>query len=184
MTYTETDVSHWLKLAHATATKFAGRRDDEFLSAANAALAKALRKYDTASGVKFETFLTKLVRDEVTSVLRQEYARREAFALATDCGDKGLHLDQIARSPGSTVEVEECIRQLPTALRSVAVLYWIENHTAAETAERLGISVAEVNRRVKQARDLLARHLFEGPDAEAIPFPVSVGDRCPALVAA
>lgn len=159
--------------------------DDEAQDAAQQAWIAAYRHLGTWQ--RRSAFSTWLVRIAVNEASRRRRAPERSHLRVVDAlGDAEAQ----TASPEANVArthlrkiLEEAIDCLPDSMRAVLVLRDLEELSAKETAESLGLSDEAVRVRLHRARRLLRGHLEEilvERVGEAFPF---LGARCDAIVA-
>lgn len=147
------------------------------------------------------TWLAQIVRHEAIDRLRARGVRDNVYTLEADLMRTGsedgalismeewAHADAAQFDPEVTVAredmtaiLEQTIRSLPPAFRTVFVLREIEGLSIQETAEYLGIPPATVKTRDHRARLLLRNRLSEQIDAATRDAFLFLGTRCSNLV--
>ena len=129
----------------------------------------------------FATWVTRIAINEALMLLRQ---RRANPLLSGDkrCGDEEcLSFELRDNGPGPEemlaknelrATVAQAISHLRKSLRTVVFLRELHGLTSAETARRLGLSVAAVKARVFHARRHLRRHLERKMQGTGSRFPI------------
>lgn len=122
------------------------------------ALARSLRRWDSASIAQPAAYLRRAVVNEVNSSFRRLRTRRAQQARHHG-DDRGQRLadEQIADADA----VGRALTQLPTQQRTAVVLRFYEGLSQAETAEVMGCSVGAVKSNCARGLDRL-RTLLEG----------------------
>jgi RNA polymerase sigma-70 factor (ECF subfamily) len=124
----------------------------------------------------FNTWLTTIVVNQARMRMREV---RRARLVSLDEAPEGRpapvpELPDMAADPEHAYASEELlqllhqeIRRLPAPLRQVMLLY-VENHSAAEAAERLGLSVAAAKTRLFRARQQLFHRMQRYAELPAV----------------
>lgn len=116
----------------------------------------------------FSTWLTRIAINEALMLLRQRRATTHLFEIfnddirpmsALDFADDRPTPEQTLADIELQTALKDAISRLRGTLQSVVVLRELQELTSAETAERLGLSVAAVKARIFHARRHLRRHL-------------------------
>jgi RNA polymerase sigma-70 factor, ECF subfamily len=143
---------------------------------------------------QLSTWLTRIVITRALMRLRKEKRHRNVISIDSRETPEGERLeadveDETAEPPVETVwrgelrkVIESRIDDLPLPFRTVFVLREIEDMTAAETAEALGIPEATVRSRHFRARAMLRASIARDVDvasADAFSFD---GERCDRIV--
>ncbi len=116
---------------------------------------------------KFTTWLTRIAINEA---IQKRQGRRDFVSLDDSCGDGELPTPRRTESWGNDPErlygkqelrqiVEAAIRELPAIYREAFVLRDIEEMTAEEAADAIGITVGALKSRVLRARLLVREAL-------------------------
>lgn len=106
-----------------------------------------------------KAYLSRLAINQATRHLTQDQRRdtllKQSQALLLD-SDDDLTPERITMSREEIERIDRAIRGLPAEVRQVLVLSRFEGLTQPRIAERLGISLATVERHVRRALDCLA----------------------------
>jgi RNA polymerase sigma-70 factor (ECF subfamily) len=116
----------------------------------------------------FPTWLTRIAINEALMLLRQ----RRSLRSISHCGNDGVEAPSAFDPPNEHPTPEQlltkaelqtallqAVSDLRESLRSVVLLKELQGLTSAETARRLGLTVAAVKARLFHARRFLRRHL-------------------------
>lgn len=85
--------------------------------------------------------------------------RETADDAALEVLDEGPLQDQVLEDARTSALVEQVLADLPMELRDVIVRIDLEERTAAEVAEELGLAVGTVASRLRRAREVMAREV-------------------------
>jgi len=115
----------------------------------------------------FSTWLTRVAINEALMLLRErrtnpqrlEGSEDEFESIVLNLADDGPTPEELLAAKELRIAVSEAISQLRKNLRTVVTLRELQGLTSAETARRLGLSVAAVKGRVFHAKRHLRRHL-------------------------
>jgi len=171
------------------------RDDADAEDALQDAYVQAYRKLDDFRGAaELSTWLTRIVINQ--ALMRVRARRRDTvvvpFGEGRDTGAAALDVaDETAESPSEAAirgevrrVIERRIDELPDAFRTVFVMREVEEMTARETADALGIPEATVRTRHFRARALLREALDRDVDAARGGVYGFDGARCDRIVAA
>lgn len=157
---------HRLRIYHAAFRILRNQQDAE--DAAQRSFQRALTNLSRFRGDStFSTWLTRIAINEALMLLRQRRKTTVLFEVnidsdyessAFDLADKGPTPEEITAKNELRAAVIQAISQLRESLRTV-VLRELQGLTIAETARRLGLSVAAVKARTFHARRCLQRQL-------------------------
>jgi RNA polymerase sigma-70 factor, ECF subfamily len=116
----------------------------------------------------FSTWLTRVAINEALMLLRQRRTNPRLFEGGSDddyecsvngLADEGPTPEEVLATKELRAAVTQAISGLRKGLRIVVILRELQGLTSAETAQRLGLSVAAVKGRVFHAKRYLRRHL-------------------------
>jgi len=116
----------------------------------------------------FSTCLTRVAINEALMLLRQRRTNPRLFEGGSDddyecsvngLADVGPTPEEVLATKELRAALNQAISGLRKGLRIVVILRELQGLTSAETAQRLGLSVAAVKGRVFHARRYLRRHL-------------------------
>ena len=171
------------------------REDADAEDALQDAYVQAYRKLGDFRGQsELSTWLTRIVINQ--SLMRVRSRKRDRvvvpFGDGRDGGAPAMDVaDESAESPSDAAVrgevrkvLERRIDELPDAFRSVFVMREVEDMTARETAEALGIPEATVRTRLFRARALLRQALDRDIDTARTGVFGFDGARCDRIVAA
>jgi RNA polymerase sigma-70 factor (ECF subfamily) len=171
------------------------RDDADAEDALQDAYVHAYRKLDAFRGeAELSTWLTRIVINE--ALMRVRRRRRDPVVVSFDRtnDDRGKELDvadTFAESPSDAAlrgevrkVLEARIDELPDAFRTVFVMREVEEMTARETADALGIPEATVRTRLFRARALLRHSLDRDMDSARSGVFGFDGARCDHIVSA
>ena len=171
------------------------RDDADAEDALQDAYVQAYRKLDDFRGdAELSTWLTRIVINQ--ALMRVRARRRQTvvvpFGDGRDAGAPALEVaDDMAESPSDATlrgevrrVLEQRIDELPDAFRTVFVMREVEEMTARETADALGIPEATVRTRLFRARALLREALDRDVDTARGGVYGFDGARCDRIVAA
>jgi len=171
------------------------RDDADAEDALQDAYVQAYRKLGEFRGeAELSTWLTRIVINE--SLMRVRRRRRAPVIVSFDRSGDGHPsqldvADTFAESPSDAAlrgevrrVIERRIDELPDSFRTVFVMREVEDMTARETAEALGIPEATVRTRLFRARALLREALERDMDAARGGVYGFDGARCDRIVAA
>jgi RNA polymerase sigma-70 factor (ECF subfamily) len=171
------------------------REDADAEDALQDAYVQAYRKLDEFRGhSELSTWLTRIVINQ--ALMRMRSRRRDRvvvpFGDTRDAAARALEVaDESAESPSEAAQrgeirrvLERRIDELPDAFRTVFVMREVEDMTARETADALGIPEATVRTRLFRARALLREALDRDVDAARGDVYGFDGARCDRIVAA
>lgn len=151
------------------------RNDIEAEDVMQEAYVRAFVHLDQFSGEsKFSTWLTKIAVYEALGRVRRA-SRQEEF---TETMDKREDPERTAYGLELRSTIQSAIDALPPKYRSVFVMREIENLSAAETAECLGISEENVKTRLHRARIRLRTQLERAIGVAAKEAYSFLGHRC------
>lgn len=158
------------------------------------AYVQAYRKLDGFRGdAELSTWLTRIVINQALMRVRSRGRDRNVVSFTqTDAAAQELEVaDTHAESPSDAAlrgevrkVLEQRIDELPEAFRTVFVMREIEEMTARETAEALGVPEATVRTRLFRARALLRQSLDRDMDSARAGVFGFDGARCDRIVAA
>lgn len=121
----------------------------------------------------FPAWFRQIVRTQAHRILR---ARRERVGGEGDAQPAGASApDQAAQAQELRRIVRRAVADLPPAGSAAAELFYLDEHTVAETAELLNVPVGTVKRRLHDARTMLRSMLLgyvcDEPEEERPPRP-------------
>ena len=129
------------------------------------------------------TWLTRIVINQSLMVLRKRKREKEGVVVPFPDVPAESPSDLTLRSEIRRL-IERRVDELPVAFRTVFVMREIEEMTAQETAEALGIPEATVRTRLFRARALLRNSLERDMDLARGDVYAFAGARCDRIVAA
>ena len=145
------------------------RNEEDAEDAAQRSFQRAFTKLSKFRGDStFSTWLTRIAINESLMMLRQRRANKHLFGSDSDedfeaCAfglpDKGPTPEETLVETELRTTVTQAISRLRKSLQIVVLLRDLQGLTSAETARRLGLSVAAVKARNFHARRYLRRHL-------------------------
>jgi len=128
-----------------------------------------LKSFDRRS--KFSTWVVRIAINSALSILRRKRAHPEALAssftteASWELADQRPDFeDQYCRHELHK-RLDMAIRALPKILREVMLIYHARDHSIAEIAELIGISVAATKARLYRARTALRAEMMRPADA-------------------
>ena len=128
-----------------------------------------LKSFDRRS--KFSTWVVRIAINSALSILRRKRAHPEPLAssftteASRELADQGSGFeDQYCRHELHE-RLDMAIRALPKIFREVMLLYHARDHSIAEIAELIGISVAATKTRLYRARTALRAEMMRPADA-------------------
>lgn len=172
------------------ATRAILRNDDEAEDAMQAAyLAAFTHLRDFGGRAAFSTWLTRIAVHEAFAKLRR--AKRTASLDDVEIEEEEMSAARSPEDAASDVELrgllEEAVDSLPLGFRTVFVMRAVEDMSAVDVAEALGIPEETVRTRLHRARGLLRERLaqkLEDAAPKAYAFHLSRCDRVVAAVLA
>jgi RNA polymerase sigma-70 factor (ECF subfamily) len=145
------------------------RNQEDAEDAAQRSFQRAFTKLSRFRGDStFSTWLTRIAINEALMMLRHHRANRRLLgsdthedfeACAFGLADKGPTPEETLAENELRATVTQAISRLRKSLQIVVLLRDLQGLTSAETAQRLGLSVAAVKARSFHARRCLRRHL-------------------------
>ena len=125
------------------------------------AFVRAWRKLATFHGrSRFSTWLHRLTVNLVLGTRRSE-ARRLRASAANQPGSADLSHDRLRAQPGSRIDLETAIADLPPKARRVFVLHDVEGFRHAEIAEIMGTAAGTSKAQLHRARKILREVLAQ-----------------------
>src|SRR5215472_4251168 len=128
-----------------------------------------LKSFDRRS--KFSTWVVRIAINSALSILRRKRAHPEALAssftieASRELADQGLGFEEQYCRHELHERLDMAIRALPKILREVTLLYHARDHSIAEIAGLIGISVAAAKSRLSRARTALRVEMMRPADA-------------------
>ena len=110
---------------------------------------------------RFDTWITRIAINRCRAVNRRGWLGRRVLAIwheQTHASRNDSQCNDVHRSEDAEM-VRLAVAKLPTKLREVIVLYYLEQRSAAEVGECLGITANAVDQRLRRARRRLAQWL-------------------------
>jgi RNA polymerase sigma-70 factor (ECF subfamily) len=169
------------------------RDDSDAEDALQDAYVQAFRKLDGFRGdAELSTWLTRIVINQALMRVRSRgrdrnvvsFTQRDAAAQEFEVADTHAESPSDAALRGEVRKVlERRIDELPEAFRTVFVMREVEEMTARETADALGIPEATVRTRLFRARALLREALDRDMDSARGGVFAFDGARCDRIVA-
>jgi DNA-binding transcriptional ArsR family regulator len=145
------DEREYAELERSLSAHFARVGRSNFDDLGSWVLIECLEKYRGGAGVDWAEVLRAADR------IRRRIARRRARERALP--DADVAVAAAASSPSSAVDLESLLKNLPRTDLIIFHGFYLDGEKPIDIGERLGMSQAQVYRRLREVRNMLLRHL-------------------------
>ncbi len=112
-------------------------------------------------------------RSWLLTILRNHFYKQSLKEHPTPAADVGINLDLIPNTDGDTLtnqdHIQKSINYLPEKLRLVLLMFYFEDLSYREIAEKLAIPIGTVMSRLARAKSQLRAQLLAMDEAESVP---------------
>lgn len=156
-----------LALAHRVARRYAGRGEpvDDLVQVASLGLIRASKRFDPRRGVAFATFATQVMEGEIRRHLR---LLRSSPVPEAEAADDLADPHDVSDESSNRMLLSRSARVLNERDRQIVFLRFHADMTERQIGASLGISQAQVSRRLERALARLRADLGDPPESADI----------------